>query len=386
MQSSDVLEKWMIKHRRHLHQYPELSHQEKETTAYIHNVMTELGYTCESLTGKDVIATLPLKKPGKTIAIRADMDALPIQEETNLPFASKKEGIMHACGHDGHMAMVLGVAKYFQDHAEELAGNIKFIFQHAEEVSPGGAKQLVERGVLENVDAIVGAHLWQPVDSGKITVRDDYMMAGVSEFEITIQGHGGHGSMPETTVDPILVGAQIITQIHTIVSRSLKPTDAAVISFGELQSGSNYNIIPDKAHLSGTVRYFKETVCDKIEERMTSIIEGTCRAFGASYAFTFNRGEPPLSNNPTLASIVRNEAIEVVGEENVYTNEPTLGGEDFAYYTKEIPAVYFFIGIGSEERVYGHHHPKFDIDESMLITGCTIISNVAKKLLNEEDL
>ncbi|MGM8366015.1 M20 metallopeptidase family protein [Virgibacillus sp. W0181] len=383
MKTSEQLQQWMVEHRRHLHQYPELSHQEKETTAYIKNVMTELGYICDSLTGKDVIATFPTKKEGKTIAIRADMDALPIQEETNLPFASKVDGSMHACGHDGHMAMVLGVAKYFSEHEDKLKGNVKFIFQHAEEVSPGGAKELVKRGVLENVDAIVGAHLWQPVSSGKVAIRDDYMMAGVSEFDITIQGHGGHGSMPETTIDPILVGAQVITQFHTIVSRSLKPADAAVISFGELQSGTNYNIIPDKAHLSGTVRYFKESVCDQIEDRMNDILQGTCQAFGATYEMDFNRGEPPVTNDPKLAAVVRREAGEVVGADNVYTNELTLGGEDFAYYTKEIPAVYFFIGVGSEERVYGHHHPKFDIDEDMLITGCTVISNVAKKLLSE---
>lgn len=377
------LQQWMVKHRRHLHENPELSHQEKETTAYVKAIMTELGYTCESLTGKDVIATLPAKKQGKTIAVRADMDALPIQEETNLPFASKNDGVMHACGHDGHTAMVLGVAKYVSEHQDEFDGNVKFIFQHAEEVSPGGAKQLVERGVLEGVDAIVGAHLWQPVSTEHITVRDDYMMAGVSEFDITIQGHGGHGSMPEITVDPILVGAQIITQFHTIVSRSLKPIDAAVVSFGHLQSGATHNIIPDKAQLSGTVRYFKESVCDKIEDRMEEILKGTCAAFGATYTMDFNRGEPPLSNDPELAAIVRSEATKVVGEDNVYTNDPTLGGEDFAYYTEEIPSVYFYIGVGDEKRVYGHHHPKFDINEDMLLTGCKIMSNVTKKILNE---
>ena len=378
------LTKWVIEQRRYLHQHPEVSYEEKETRQYIENQLHALGIETYSLTGKDVIGVLKGTYAGKTIGIRADMDALPIHEETNLPFASKNQGVMHACGHDGHMAILLGVANYLSTKKDDIHGTILLIFQHAEEDIPGGATELIAANLLENVDAIFGYHLWQPLKSGQIGVCEGPTMAGVDRFSFKILGKGGHGSMPEDAIDPTLVISHVITQLHTIVSRNLKPTDPAVISIGTLNAGSNYNVIPDTASASGTVRYFDLDTSTFIRQRIETIIKGVCDSFGANFEIHYEHGDPPLLNDPKLTSFMKQTATSLFGEEVVVDIEPILGGEDFAYYSLKIPASYIFIGIGDPNHPYGHHHPKFDIDENMLSVGVELFTDGLIRYLKEE--
>ncbi|WP_243291599.1 amidohydrolase [Bacillus sp. FJAT-47783] len=383
MTTKQKIEEWVILQRRYFHQYPELSHQEVETKKYVEKQLTKLGLRTYSLTGKDVVAVLEGNHPGKTVAIRADMDALPIKEETNLPFASKHDGAMHACGHDGHMAILLGIAKTFVEAQEEIHGTILFIFQHAEESVPGGAKELVSKNILDGVDAIFGYHLWQPLSTGMIGIREGSTMAGADRFSCTIYGKGGHGSMPNETVDPTLIAAHAITQMHSIVSRSLHPLEQAVLSLGEIRAGSTYNVIPDTAYMSGTVRHFHESISKQVRSRIEMILDGVCKSFGATYEFDHNHGDPPVINDKKLVQMIRTEAETLYGKTSVMTIDPVLGSEDFSYYSKEIPAVYTFIGVGNSTYIHGHHHPKFDFDEQMLIRGVELISTSVLRYLKE---
>ncbi|WP_040287509.1 M20 metallopeptidase family protein [Sporosarcina koreensis] len=365
---------WIVQQRRYLHAHPELSHQETETKEYVKQQLENMGLDTYSMTGKDIIGILRGKSEGKTVIIRADMDALPIQEQTGLPFASKHEHVMHACGHDGHMAILLGVAQQLVNRTDDLAGTILFLFQHAEEELPGGATQLVEAGLLDGIDAIFGYHLWQPIPAGIIGVREGATMAGADRFSFTIQGKGGHGSMPQDTIDPTLAMSAVILQIQSIISRSLSPSEEAVLSIGELRAGSNYNIIPDSAYASGTVRYFHKEASQHIRERLHTIIDGVCQAYGATFELNYQHGDPPLDNDPGLIAFMEQQAKQLFGEGQVTRIDGIMGSEDFAYYSTEIPASYIFLGIGQADRPYGHHHPKFDIDESMLAIGVELFT------------
>lgn len=375
MHRQHELAQWVIEQRRYLHQHPEVSYEEKETRDYIENQLKTLGIETYTLTGKDVIGVIKGAHAGKTIGIRADIDALPIHEETNLPFASKNAGIMHACGHDGHMAILLGIANYLVNHRDAIHGTILLIFQHAEEEIPGGATELVSANLLENVDAIFGYHLWQPLESGLIGIREGAAMAGADRFSFTILGKGGHGSMPDETIDPTLVISHVITQLHTIISRSLPPKEQAVLSVGTLNSGTTYNVIPDTASASGTVRFFDRDTSKFIRKRVETIIKGVCESFGAEFEIVYEHGDPPLLNDKHLTAFMRKTATNLFGEEKIVDIEPILGSEDFAYYSVEIPASYTFIGIGDPAHPYGHHHPKFDIDEDMLPVGVELFIN-----------
>ncbi|GKV69206.1 N-acyl-L-amino acid amidohydrolase [Sporosarcina sp. NCCP-2716] len=365
---------WVVQQRRYLHAHPELSHQETETKEYVKQQLEIMGLETYSMTGKDIIGVLRGDRAGKTIAIRSDMDALPILEQTGLPFASKNENVMHACGHDGHMAILLGVARLLADRSSDIAGTLLFVFQHAEEELPGGATELVEAGLLDGIDAIFGYHLWQPIPAGVIGVREGPTMAGADRFSFTIQGKGGHGSMPQDTIDPTLVMSAVILQIQSIISRSLSPSEEAVLSIGELRSGSNYNIIPDSAYASGTVRYFHKEASEHIKKRLHAIIDGVCQAYGATFELDYQHGDPPLDNDPQLTAFMERQAKQLVEEKQVTRIDGIMGSEDFAYYSTEIPASYIFLGIGHEDRPYGHHHPKFDIDESVLATGVELFT------------
>ncbi|MCE7793005.1 amidohydrolase [Salipaludibacillus sp. CUR1] len=367
------LKEWIIKQRRYLHQYPELSHCEVKTRQYIREQLEQMNLRPVSYTGKDVVADLKGSSTGPVIAVRADMDALEVEEETGLPFASEIPGVMHACGHDGHMAIVLGVAKHLSRHPEMVNGTVRFIFQHAEETVPGGAEELVKAGVLDGVSAILGCHLWEPLPKDKTGFLGGPVMAGADRFSISVQGKGGHGSMPHLTVDPVLISTHAIQQLYHIVSRQVAPYYPAVLSIGELKMGSAYNIIPDKAYFSGTVRYFNHEVQKLFQKNIKQIMEGVCTSFGASYDFSYDIGEPPLINDESLISFVKKQAEDVLPSEKIVQAQQSLGGEDFAYYSNEIPAAYFFLGIGETGKTYGHHHPKFDIDEDMMAVGTEIL-------------
>lgn len=365
MEKEQSFEEWVINQRRYLHQYPEVSHQEMSTKKYIEEELNKMGIETVSYTGKDVVGIIKGEFPGENIAVRADMDALPVQEETKLPFASKNQGVMHACGHDGHMSILLGLAKKMIENKDKMHGNLTLLFQHAEEAIPGGAVELVKTDLLKNVDKMLGYHLWEPVPTGKIGFYSGPVMAGADRFVISIKGKGGHGSMPEQTIDPTVILGVILPQLHMIVSRMIPAAEQAVLSIGSVHSGDNYNVIPNDAEISGTVRYFEQHVSKKIRKAVEQLVQSTCEAYGASYVIEYEHGDPPLKNDAELATHLKKIASSIYPDDT-FDIRPIMGSEDFAYYSHEVPSVYLFVGIGSETS-YGHHHPQFDIDEAMII-------------------
>lgn len=365
--SIDTLYPEMVEIRRYLHQYPELSFQETKTAQYIADFYEKLGIPYKTkVGGNGVIATLKGGKPGKTVALRADFDALPIQDEKDVAYKSKVDGVMHACGHDGHTATLLSLAKVMKDYQKELPGTIVFLHQHAEEYAPGGAKPIVESGALDHVDAVFGTHLWATTPLGVLQTSKSVFMAGADRFEITIQGQGGHGGYPHETKDAIVIGSQVVAQLQQIVSRRLDPLDTAVVTIGVFEAGDAFNIIADKAKLVGTVRYLKKEVQEQVIVEIEKIIKGTCDTNDATYTFDYSKGYPPLVNHQAEAELIL-EASKNIAE--IHTQEeviPVMGGEDFAYYTLEKPGAYFFTGANKEGNPHPHHHPKFDIDERAL--------------------
>lgn len=377
------LETWIIEQRRALHQIPETAHTEQSTRKYIAARLDELGISHTTATGKDVIGAITGTRPGPTVVVRSDMDGLAIVEETDLDFASTN-GAMHACGHDGHMSIVLGVAKLFSED-RDFPGEIRFLFQHAEEAMPGGAREVVEAGAMDDVDAIIGCHLWQPVSTGLIGVSSGAVMAGCDGFEIELFGRGGHGSTPDLTTDPTLMAAHFITQVHTIISRSIHPSHNAVLSIGKVEAGKTYNVIPEQASLTGTVRHFDITVSQLIERRMHEILTGITQSFGGGYRLTYTYGEPPLVNDPHIVSVVESAATEIIGEERVQPISAVFASEDFTYYAERVPAAFMFVGVGSTTRTAGHHTPQFDIAEEVLEPTARVLHLAAIDLLSRTE-
>lgn len=363
----DQLHQEMIAIRRYLHQYPEISFNEKKTAKYIADFYEKLGIPYQTkVGGNGVIATLQGGKPGKTVALRADFDALPIQDEKDVPYKSKVDGVMHACGHDGHTATLLTLAKAVQAFQEELSGTIVFLHQHAEEYAPGGAKPIIESGALDQVDAIFGTHLWTTTPIGVLQTSKDVFMAGADRFDITIQGKGGHGGYPHETKDAIVIGAELITQLQQIISRRIDPLKTAVLTIGKFEAGNAFNIIADKAKLVGTMRYLNLDVQEQVIEEMERIINGVCLANGATYTFNYEKGYPPVINRAEEAQLVLHASKNVPEITSSEFVPPVMAGEDFAYYLHEKPGTYFFTGAKKEGNEYPHHHPKFDIDERAL--------------------
>lgn len=363
----DQLHQEMIAIRRYLHQYPEISFNEKKTAKYIADFYEKLGIPYQTkVGGNGVIATLQGGKPGKTVALRADFDALPIQDEKDVPYKSKVDGVMHACGHDGHTATLLTLAKAVQAFQEELSGTIVFLHQHAEEYAPGGAKPIIESGALDQVDAIFGTHLWATTPIGVLQTSKDVFMAGADRFDITIQGKGGHGGYPHETKDAIVIGAELITQLQQIISRRIDPLKTAVLTIGKFEAGNAFNIIADKAKLVGTMRYLNLDVQEQVIEEMERIIKGVCLANGATYTFNYEKGYPPVINRAEEAQLVLHASKNVPEITSSEFVPPVMAGEDFAYYLHEKPGTYFFTGAKKEGNEYPHHHPKFDIDERAL--------------------
>jgi amidohydrolase len=310
------------------------------------------------------------------------MDALELVDECGQPYQSQNYGVCHACGHDGHIAMLIGVAKILVELKEEVTGNIRFLFQPSEEQFPGGAEAMIREGALQGVDAIIGAHLWEPVNIGTIGISFGRFMASPDEFTITIKGRGGHGSMPHQTVDALLTVAQLAVALQTIVSRNVDPLEQAVVSLGSIKSGDAYNIIPDTAVLKGTVRSFEPAVRALIFERIEQITKGICLASGAAYEFEKILGFPPLINNADYSKVIGEAGAIVLGKNNVLTINPVMGGEDFSKYLEKVPGAFFFIGVGNSVKgiVYPQHHPKYDIDEEALRYGMEIMATAALML------
>ncbi|HEY9857289.1 MAG TPA: amidohydrolase [Stenomitos sp.] len=376
LQEVDAIAPEMVANRRDFHMHPELGFEEVRTAGRLVQLLTGYGLEVETMVGTGVVAYLRGAKPGKTLLVRADIDALPVQEIATPPYRSIHDGKMHACGHDAHMAILLGVARVLAKRQNELAGTVKLVFQPAEE-GPGGALPMIEAGVLEapKVEAAIGFHVWNTLPVGQIGVRSGPVMANTDQFDLFIEGKGGHGAMPHLSVDAIAVAGQVITALQTIVSRNVSPLDSAVLTLGKIRGGDRHNIIAQTVELSGTVRSFSPAVGDLLPTRIEALVSGITRAMGASYRLDYQRTYPATVNDPGMTELVRQAAVKVVGEEHVVEAEPSMGGEDMAYFLKEVPGCYFFIGTANPEKGLDnpHHHPSFDIDERGLSLGAKVV-------------
>lgn len=375
---NEQLVKQAIQDRRHLHMHPELSGEEYETCQFIRNRLEALHIEILDFKSPSVVGYVKGTKGDKTLALRADIDALPITEEGDKPYISQKPGVAHMCGHDGHTAILLAVAEWISQHTQEIEPNIVLIFQSAEEISPSGADQLIKQGVLDHVDAIFGIHLWQGMDKGKIGLRPGPTMASVDDFEITIQGYGGHGSMPHETIDPIYVASHVIQGLNSIVSRKLNPMDASVVSIGRIESGTTYNIIPDSAKLIGTIRTLSPGAVQTIQQQIVQITQGICSGFGATANVDFIVGTPPLVNDPKEFAFAESVIRSTFGQDVFELVEPIMGSEDFSYYLQEKPGAFIYVGMSGEKSMYPHHHPKFDIDEDVFPDAIQLFLEIIK--------
>ena len=373
--------------RRHFHENPELGFEEFRTSAHIADLMEGLGLEVRrSVAQTGVVALLRGGKPGKTVAIRADIDALPVQELNDVPYKSKTPGKMHACGHDVHITAAIGAAMLLAQHRESLAGNVKFIFQPAEE-TPGGAEPMIQDGALENpkVDAIVGGHVWGSLDSGVVEVLPGPIMASSDIIRLTIHGKGGHAAQPHTTIDPIVIGSEIVGALQKIVSRQTDPTEAAVISICLFRAGDTFNVIPNSAYLEGTVRTLNNTLRQEISQKIESVIRGITESYGATYELDYTFSYPATINDPGVTESVRQSAAKILGAENVRTAaRASMGAEDFAYFLLAVPGTYIRIGVRNAVKGITHdiHHPQFDIDEDILASLPVIYAQAALDLLN----
>jgi len=382
-----ALQPQIVEWRRNIHQYPELGFKEQLTAKFISQKLQEWGIEHETgIAHTGIVAIIPGKAPGKVLAIRADIDALPIQEQNEVSYRSQHDGVMHACGHDGHTAIALGTAYYLSQHKGDFAGTVKIIFQPAEE-SPGGAKPMIEAGVLKNpdVDAIIGLHLWNNLPLGTVGIRNGALMAAVECFRCTILGKGGHGAMPHQTIDSIVVASQVVNALQTIVARNVDPLESAVVTVGEFHAGTALNVIADTARLSGTVRYFSPKFAGFLHQRIEQVIAGVCQSHGASYELEYWRLYPPVINNVEIAQLVRSQAEFVVETPiGIVPECQTMGGEDMSFFLEEVPGCYFFLGSAnpSKDLAYPHHHPRFNFDETALSTGVEIFVRCVEQFCN----
>jgi amidohydrolase len=365
----------VITWRRQLHMDPEPSFHEVRTAQFVAETLASFeGLEIQRPTPTSVVARLRGRSSGPVLAMRADLDALLIEERNTHNFVSRNPGVMHACGHDGHTAMLLGAANVLCQLRGALCGEVRFIFQHAEELYPGGARELVRAGVLDDVDLIAGAHLWLSLPVGKVSVKAGALMAAPDTFEIVVIGRGGHAAAPEQTVDPIVVAAQIVTNLQHIVARNVDPLGHAVVSVTEIVGGTALNVIPGSVQLRGTVRTFEEDVRVAIPALMERIVAGVTSAHDARYTFGYSRGFGAVINDAGAADWIRSSVVSALGAEAVADAIPTMGAEDFSVYLEHVPGCFFFVGARNEERgiVHPHHHDQFDIDERALDYGTRV--------------
>ena len=384
------IESDIINWRRELHKIPEVAHDVPLTADFITKQLDSMGIEYrKGVGGYGIVAVIEGRNEGKTFGIRADIDALAVEEETGLPFASIHKGRMHACGHDAHTAMALGAAKILQEIRDELPGRVKIIFQPAEE-GPGGAKPMIEDGALKDpdVDAIIGLHIgniFKEVGNGQIGVGRGAIMACLDSFKLTIKGKGGHGAMPDVTVDPIAISVQVVSALQTLISRELKPSHPAVITVGKLHGGTAYNIIPEKVEMEGTARFIHEEDRQRISNRIGELAAKIAEGMRGSCTFEYVRGYPPLVCDDQFTDYFIGVAAEVIGRQNIIElAEPTMGGEDMAYFLQEVPGTFFMLGSAKETgEIYPHHHPKFDIDEGILHLGTSLFAATAYSWLKD---
>ncbi len=374
---AQTLREQLVAWRRDFHMYPELGFQETRSASLIAERLRQLGYQVQTgVANTGVVGLLEGQGSGPVVMLRFDMDALPITEENETDYVSQNPGVMHACGHDAHMAMGLGVATLMARRREEIAGTLKLVFQPGEE-GMNGAETMVKEGVLENPrpDVFLSTHVWNNLPVGIIGVTPGAAMAGGEKWTCTVQGQGGHGALPHQTVDPIVATAQIVTALQTVVSRNVSPLETAVVSVGTVHGGDAFNVIPAQVEMSGTIRTYSPQVREEVVQRVREVIEGVAAACGATAELEIVPLTPSLINDAEVTEVVRAAAETVVGLENVVSDERTMGSEDAAFFIREVPGCYFFLGSANAERELNapHHNPRFDFDEDALPLGVAIV-------------
>jgi amidohydrolase len=376
---SETLSRDLVAWRRHFHRHPELGFKEHDTARFILDTLAVIGglEVTHPVAETGIVALLRGAKPGPTLLVRADMDALPIHELNDVSYRSTRDGVMHACGHDAHMAMQLGAIQQLVARRAELAGQVKFVFQPAEE-GPGGAKPMIDAGVMLNptVDAAIGFHIWTPLPVGTIGITEGPCMAHTDEFEINIQGKGGHGAAPHLSVDSVVVAAHVVTALQSVVARNVDPIERAVVTVGKVEAGDRHNIIAHSARMTGTARSFAPAIADLLPQRVGAIAHHVCEAFGARCHLDYRNVYPATVNDPDMCRRVWASAEKVVGPGKVVAAPASMGGEDMSYFLQAVPGCYFFIGAANPEKGANmpHHHPQFAIDEDALGVGCAVIT------------
>ncbi|ADQ13796.1 M20 family metallopeptidase [Halanaerobium hydrogeniformans] len=376
---------YLIELRREFHKNPEKSWHEYQTSRRIKEELDKIGVKYQSFAGTGVVAVIEGAEEGKTVALRADMDALELDEETELSFKSENEGLMHACGHDGHTAMLLTAARALVKVKDKLSGKIKLIFQPAEEMV-AGAKEMVKEGALEDVEAVLGIHLWSGLKTGIINVEAGPRMASGDYVMIDFIGAGGHGSLPQQTVDPIAAASAFVMESQAVMSRESSPLDPVVFTIGKIDSGSRFNIIPSQAALEGTLRCFSEESRTAASEAIKRFAKKTASAYRAEAEVEIKEGTPPTVNDPQIVEYAQRAARQIVGDENLVSMQKTTGSEDMAYYLREVPGCMAFVGAGFEDQSknFPHHHPEFNLNEESLLIGASLYFNFALNFLNND--
>lgn len=377
---------YTIDMRREFHAHPELSMHEERTSRRIKEELEKMGIPYVSMAGTGVLGTIEGKNPGKTVALRADIDALEIAEKRDVSYKSKNEGVMHACGHDSHAAMLLGAAKVLNDMKDEINGTVKLIFQPGEEVAQG-AKGMIEDGALDGVDEVFGMHVMGNLPSGKIAVGSGPRMASADMFRIKVKGKGGHGSLPNLCVDAVVVASAIVMNLQTIASREIDPMETVVVSVGKLAAGSRFNIIADDALIEGTTRCFSYEVREKLPEMIERIAKSTAASYRAEAEVEYKLLTAPTINHEVSTERARKSIEKIMSKDAVIEFPKQGGAEDFSEYLMKVPGTYVIVGTASEEKdtCYSNHHPKFDVDEDMLECGVALHSQYALDYLNEEN-
>lgn len=382
---TEAIYEQVVAWRRHFHQYPELGFQEFKTGELVGTVLKDLGAQVSRVARTGVVGLLSGERAGPTVALRADMDALPLEEETGQVYASRHPGIMHACGHDAHMAIALGTALLLAKNKKRWQGSVKFIFQPGEECPPGGAQQMIKAGVLHNpeVRAVLGLHVYPWLPVGKVGLKEGTVMAADDNFKLTIRGEKSHGAAPHQGVDAIVVAAQAVLALQTVVSRMVDPLEPVVLTIGTIHGGIRRNVIASRVEMEGTVRTLSQQAREKIHPLMVQVLDGVTAGFGATYQLDYQMGYPPTVNDPQLVSLLREALAQELGEANVVSlTNPSMGGEDFAYFAQQVPSVFFLLGVGREaEAKYPWHHAKFDIEEEALKYGVRVMTRSVLELL-----